>query len=332
MKKNELWVTTTITSAICLILSIVIILSGRMGDREITISLGQKTAGSNIGTSQQATQPTTQPTTQATLAATTQPATQPSTQDSSDVSGDNTTAPTDAPATSEPAATNTVPTGNEEILKKYNEIISKAKTSGPAHKKVEYQAIPEDKVNFGGGIFDRILPIASNFFTTEEDARANPEIREKGNDMYWFPPYKVQGCLLTDASRIKSASCTELPDGNVKMVIVLNDDINPEPPAEGATTCDTAVGSMFTPIMLADVHDVLENDSTVKFIVKDVAFDLTYYDCTAELVYNPTTNEIVSLDQYMHILIDIKSGKVLGMSAVGTAVLDNYMYLSDFQY
>ena len=330
MKKNELWVTTTITSAICLILSIAIILGGRTGDREVNISFGQKTAGSNISAIQPTAPPATQPTTQATTPA---PApTQPATQTSSDVSGDNTTAPTDAPATSAPAETNAVPTGNEEILKKYNEIISKAKTSGPAHKKVEYQAIPEDKVNFGGGIFDRILPIASNFFTTEEDARANPEIREKGNDMYWFPPYKVQGCLLTDASKIKSASCTELPDGNVKMVIVLNDDINPEPPAEGATTCDTAVGSMFTPIMLADVHDVLENDSTVKFIVKDVNFDLTYYDCTAELVYNPTTNEIVSLDQYMHILIDIKSGKVIGMSAVGTAVLDNYLHLSDFQY
>lgn len=330
MKRKEICLTTTITAAICLVLSFIIILTGRMKESEITIDAVQQIVVNTVAPTQQNTQPATQATLPAQVQNTTQAA-QP-TQPTEAVTGDNAQTSTTAPAVTEPSATGSIPSGNEEILKKYNEIIAKAKSSGPAHKKVEYQAIPEDKVNFEGGVFNKILPLASNFFTTEEDARANPEIREKGNDMYWFPPYKVQGCLLTDASAIKSASCTELPDGNVKMVIVLNDELNPEPPAEGATSCPTAVGSMFTPIMMADVHNTLKNDATVKFIVKDVDFELNYYDCTAELVYNPANDQIISLDQYMHILINIKSGKVIGMSAVGTAVLDNYMYLSDFQY
>lgn len=226
-----------------------------------------------------------------------------------------------------------VPVTPAEILARYTEVMDKAKAEGPAHKKVEFQAIPEDKVNFEGGVFDKILPIASNFFVTEEKARANPEIFEKGNDMYWFPPYRVKkGCMLTDVSKIKSASCTALADGNNKIVIVLNDETNSEPPAEGATSCDSAVGSMFSPVQRAEVVYTLENDKTVKFIIKDLNFDLVYYDCTAELVYNPQTNEIVSLYQRMNILIKINSGKVLVLNAVGTAVLENNLYLTDFVY
>ena len=204
MKRNEFWVTTAITSIICLVLTVIIVFSGITEDTEIVIDAGQNVGGSNAVVNQQQTVPATQqvaqPVTQAPTQPATQAATQAPTQPSTDASAEEATTAVTAPATTEAAPIGKVPSGNEEILKKYNDVIAKAKSSGPAHKKVEYQAIPEDKVNFEGGVFNKILPLASNFFTTEEDARANPEIREKGNDMYWFPPYKVNGCLLTDAS------------------------------------------------------------------------------------------------------------------------------------
>ena len=325
MKKDELFFSSLLAVVVCLVVGTIFFITAPQKTPEpIETPVAQ-------GTETPATAPTTAPTTQAPTTqapATTVPAASTSAPQSAD-----TTAPQAEATTAAPETQSGLPQTPAEILARYTEVVNKAKASGPAHKKVEYQAIPEDKVNFEGGVFNKILPLASLFFTPEEEAKANPEVREKGNDMYWFPVYKVdKGCMLTDASKIKSATCTELPDGNVKITIVLNDEDNPEPPAEGATSCDNAVGSMFTPIMMADVHNTLKNDAAVKFVVKDIDFALTYYDCTADLVFNPTTNEIVSLDQYMHILIKVNSGKVFGMSAVGTAVLDNYMYLSDFQY
>lgn len=322
MKKNETFLSVSIAAILCLALTVLFWVGSDPTDKVITVTMpyAQSAGASAQAPAEAPTQAPAETPTQAPPV--------------SDANGTATEAPdANQGATEAPSQNSGLPSTPADILNKYTQVMDKAKAEGPAHSKVEYQAIPKEKVNFGGGIFDRILPIASNFFTTEEDARANPEIREKGNDMYWFPPYRVtKGCMLTDVSKIKSATCTELPDGNVKITIVLNDEINPEPPAEGATSCDNAVGAMFNPIQRAEVDNTLQNDPAVKFIIRDVDFKLTYYDCTADLVYNPANDQIVSLDQYMHILIDITSGKVLGLSAVGTAVLDNYMYLSDFAY
>ena len=283
------------------------------------------------------TEATTEATTVApatTAAPTTDAPTEAATEASTEAATDAAQQPESAPAQQESApATNGIPSTPEEILAKYTAVVDKAKAEGPAHKKVEYQVIPEDKVNFEGGIFGKMLPLISNFLKSEEDAKANPEIWEKGNDMYWFPPYRVKkGCMLTDVSKIKSATCAEQPDGNVKITIVLNDESNPEPPSEGSTSCDNATGSMFSPIMRADIDNTLKNDGAVKFIVKDVDFDLNYHDCTAELIYNPENDQIVSLDQFMHISINIKSGTLMGSSIIGNAELDNCLYLSEFTY
>lgn len=281
-----------------------------------------------IGGSVDADLPAVQ-TVQPTAPSTTLPAvTAPSTtQPVVDNSEDATTAPT-----TEKADDSALPQGNEAILTKYTELVNKAKTDAPGYTKVEYQEIPSDKAQFEGSLFNKILPIASNFFTDEETARANAEPKAKGDSMEWFPIYhNTKGCLLTDASAIENATCTELPDGNVKISIELKDEINCEPAGEAATW-DSAIGSMFTPIKMADVRNTLETDPAVKFIVKNVDFELKYHDCVLDLVYNPANDQIVSLDQYMHILITIKDGTLLGMSAKGTAILNNYLYISDFVY
>lgn len=327
MKKEKTILRLLVALTVCL--AVVVVFAVTSGGNTVKVESAPQTTTQAPETTQATTVATTQVTTQAVS----QTTTQVTTTAVSESRGSSDATTTTSAVTTTQAAKTSVPSTPQEILAKYTEVVDKAKNDKPAHKKVEFQAIPEEKVNFEGGVFDKILPVASTFFVTEEKARANPEIREKGNDMYWFPPYRVQkGCMLTDVSKIKSATCTTLPDGNNKIVIVLNDEVNSEPPKEGATSCESAVGSMFSPIMREEVVYTLENDKAVKFLIKDVDFSLTYYDCTAELTYNPATNEIVALDQFMHILITINSGKVIGLSAVGTAVLDNSMFLSDFAY
>lgn len=271
----------------------------------------------------QSPQPTVAPTTQAPV--TVPPTTQPS------APQDNTDTTTTLPE-AEDKNDSSLPQGNEEILTKYSQLMNDAKAAKPGYQKIEWQDIPEEKAQFEGKVFSKILPLASNFFKSEDAAKSEPEIVENGSNMEWFPIYhNEKGCMLTDASAIENATCTQLPDGNVKIVIELKDEYNSEPPKD-APTCDSYVGSMFTPIEMAEVRTILTTDPTVKFIIKDVDFDLTYYDCIAELTYNPQTNQIVELNQFMHLNINIKNGSLLGMSAKGTAVLDNYMYINDFKY
>ena len=265
---------------------------------------------------------------------TTQPTTQPSTQASTEAPTQGSEEKPDAekPSAEAPKEEGGIPQGNEAILKKYTQLMDDAKTKQVGYNKVEYQAIPEEKANLGG-ILDKIMPVASTFFVDEETARANPENFPKGGDMKWFPLYETsKGCVLTDLSKIEKATSEKLADGNVKLTIELVDEMNPEPIDAGATTCNNHIGAMFNPIRRRDVDDVLQNNFAVKMLIKDLDFDLKYYDCTAELIYNPETDQIVSGDLYMHILIIINSGKVAGSDVTGDAVLDNAMHLTDFVY
>ena len=316
MKKNDLIFAALLVAVFCLLAATVIL----MTPIEISIS-GTVDAGIPQSQSQLPLPETTLPA--VTTPAVTQPqATQPDAPEQ-----DATTLPTEDNTNS-----SSIPQNYEEILAKYSELMNAAKAQSVGYQKIEWQSIPEEKAQFEGKVFGKILPLASKFFKSEADAKASPELKEKGASMEWFPIYhNEKGCMLTDTSAIENATCTQLPDGNIKIVIELKDEENSEPPVE-APTCDSYVGSMFTPIQFASIRDTLENDPAIKFIVKNVDFDLNYYDCVAELTYNPETNKIVQLDQFMHLDIIINEGSILGLSAKGKAVLDNYMYISNFQY
>ena len=173
------------------------------------------------------------------------------------------------------------------------------------------------------------------FMTSEKDAKGKKhENNPKGTDMKWFPIYQhpTKGCTLTDVSKIKSAKCEVLSNGNYKITIVLKADINPEPcdPKTGVIS-KGFTGTMFSPLAKADIDNTLHNDPNVTKVVKDVEYSLKYYDCTAVLTYNPKTNHMVDLYQYMHVLVT-GSGKVLGSKFSGNAVLDNYLEITNVKY
>lgn len=232
-------------------------------------------------------------------------------------------------------ASNSKPETYAEILAAYRDVLNLAKSSKVGYEKSEWQTLPKDKRNFDGFVINAALPVAELFMTSEKDAKGSKhENNPKGTDMKWFPIYQhpTKGCTLTDVSKIKSAKCEVLSNGNYKITIVLKEDINPEPcdPTTGAIT-KGFTGTMFSPIAKADVDNTLQNDSRVTKVVKDVEYSLKYYDCTAVLTYNPKNNHMVALNQYMHVLIT-GSGKVLGSKFDGSAVLDNYLEISNVKY
>ena len=213
---------------------------------------------------------------------------------------DSTAAETEAVADNSAKPSNGKPESYAEILAAYRDVLNLAKSSKVGYEKSEWQVLPKEKRNFDGTVINMLLPVAGLFMTSEKDAKGKKhENNPKGTDMKWFPIYQhpTKGCTLTDVSKIKSAKCEVLSNGNYKITIVLKADINPD----------------------------------VTKVVKDVEYSLKYYDCTAVLTYNPKNNHMVDLYQYMHVLVT-GSGKVLGSRFSGNAVLDNYLEITNVKY
>ncbi len=228
------------------------------------------------------------------------------------------------------------PETKEEILAAYTAVMNQAKKDAPAFKKVEYQELPDDAnsrvVSKGGAVVNAALKLADHFMTSEVDAKADPEIKENGNNMRSWPVYKSQkGCMVTDVNAVKSAKCEELSNGNYKITIVLKDESNPEPAPEGGTTAPSNHGGMFAPLSKAEIDENL-NGGFVSAVAKGITYSLVYHDCEAVLVYNPKDNRVVSLDQTMRVRIS-GQGRVAGIQMViDKQELIDYMHIYDIKY
>lgn len=227
-----------------------------------------------------------------------------------------------------------LPSTNAEILAAYTQVMNKAKTDKPAYSKLEYQEIPDNAndrdIREGKGLINTLLNVASNFFTPKD--KAEVEVKEKGSDMRYFPVYKTgKGCLLTDTSMIKNASCVQLDNGNYKITLALKDEKNPEPPAENATTSPSAHGAVFSPLSKNEIDDTLKNNTLVSLVVKDIVYDLTYKNSVATLEYNPNNMHVVKLEHIMVVEI-LGSGKVVFSSFDLTQNLYNTSRFYDFAY
>lgn len=219
-----------------------------------------------------------------------------------------------------------IPSTKAEILALYTKAMNKAKSGKPAYHKVEYQEITEK--NFDGKAVNTVLSLASKFMTTPEKAMKNPEIHEKGTDVTYFPVYEGSaGCLIAPENAekaIESASCKKLGDGNYEIVITLNEETDPEP-------LESYHGQMFSPLSRKVIDGELEKLS----VVKTEYYSILYHDCTATLVVNPETLEIVSLKQRMYCLITAKGEIDMGIihfDIDGNATLQNTLQITDFQY
>lgn len=244
-------------------------------------------------------------------------------------SGESAAAP-EQPGVSQESTTGTVqaeklPATKAEILALYTTVMNKAKAGKPGFKKVEYQEIT--KKDFDSGAVNWILEQAGKYMTTPEKANANPGVNQKGGDMTWFPVYNGNaGCMIAqkDADKaIQKASCTRLSNGNYCLVITLRPETNPEPLA-------SYHGKMFSPLSKKDIDGEL---SKLSILLRVDHYAVDYRDCTATLVVNPKTNQIVSLEQIMYCDITAKGRiKILLMDIEGGATLRNTLKITDFKY
>ena len=209
----------------------------------------------------------------------------------------------------------------ETILAKYTEVMDQLKSGVATYDKKEFQTLADDYDL--GTVGNLVLPIAQNLMTSEDEA----ELQNR-TDMEQIPIVRnTKGCLLTDVSKIKSATMTE-SGGKTTIEIVLNDEVSPLPAAEGATSCDSAVGSMFNPLDQKEIDNIVAEFSGVVTMNK---FDLTGKDCTATLVFDTATGQVESLTQIMNYFIEVDAKAVI-VPVSGYATLTNKMIINNVTY
>ncbi len=256
---------------------------------------------------------------------------------------ETTTAETSETETTEAEETTTekeekkVPETKEEILAEYTKVLDQAKKDKPAFKKVEYQELPSDSnsrvISQGATLVNAALKLADNFMTTEADAKADPEVKGKGSDMHSWPVYDndTKGCMLTDASFIKSAKCEVLPNGNYRITMVLNDERNPEPP-KNAKVSPSKTGAVVGTISKADIDKEL-NGGLVSAVFSNITYSLLYHDCQTVVEYNPETLEVKGIEQTTHVSISGSAKPKLGSALIiDRQELINHMKIYDIAY
>ena len=227
----------------------------------------------------------------------------------------------------------------KECLEIYTRVMNKAKAEKPGYTKVEYQELPSDAENRviskGSGLVGTLLSLVDSLgiMTSPEDAKADPEVNDKGSEMRWFPVYKCEkGCYLTDPNAIQDYKYEDLGGGKARVTLVLKSEKNPEPMAEGATTSPSNTGAMFSPLARADIDNTI-NGGAVQAVIKNVTYDLTYHDCKAVIEYDTKTDRLIKVEQYMNVSIS-GGGKIFGVSEIkiDKQELWNTVLITDFKY
>ena len=189
---------------------------------------------------------------------------------------------------------------SEKILDKYTGLMNKLKDDSPAFSFIRYQNLPTDYQNVGAAA-KFVLPIIEKYVTSKSASKATQF--ESGNAEKLPLPDSAYGCLLTDSTAIKNSYCEVLDDETYKIVITLNDELNPPVISSGATSSQSIINSVF------DTYDALNQITAIS----ELAFnkiDFNYTDCTVTLIYNPDTEQVQSINMLMN--IDIVANTLLG--------------------
>lgn len=202
------------------------------------------------------------------------------------------------------------------------------KAAKPAYRRIEYQTMPEEYRNFGS-VLNAGLKIAEGMITTKEKAEQDPSVHNQGDDPGNIPIRdNVKGCLLTDASKIKTASCRDNGDGTATLMIELIDESNPKPVPAGATSTEFYTSAMFFPMDQAGIDDIINKFSGIATLN---SLDLVYTGCTVTCVFDTASKKIRSLTYVEP--VDIKADvKAAFIPITGSVRVVDTMEITEIAY
>ena len=223
------------------------------------------------------------------------------------------------------------PESTKEIIDQYTLLVDKFKQQKPAYKKKEFQALPEEYHNFSDTI-NKALGLAAGYMTTEDEAEIL--VREAGAEeiIMDMPIHGTEkGCTLTDYDAVSWAKCEDKGDGTYEISFSLKEEINPEPTPADTLIPPSAHGAVMQPMAFNDIKAEIDSIASKIPGVSMNTLDLYYRDHVFSCVYNPETDEVLSITH--HIVIDIVVNiDVFSKSIDGSARLLNEMFIYDITW
>ena len=306
-----------ILSALLIIFLVGVVIFQCVSIKNIESSRNQTTTEETQDAAVTVTPQTTQP--QTTLPQATQP--------TADVTDDNDTTTVADSAEKD----SDKPESTKEIIDQYTLLVDKFKQQKPAYKKKEYQALPVEYHNFSS-VINKALDLAAGYMVTEDEAEEL--VRAAGaeeiiNDMPIHGSEK--GCVLTNYDAVEWAKCEDKGDGTYEISFSLKEEVNPEPTPADTLVPVSAHGAVMQPMAFADIKAEVDKVLTKVPGVALNQLDLYYREHVYSCVYNPETDEVLSITH--HIVIDIVvNADVFSKTIDGSARLLNEMFIYDITW
>ena len=226
---------------------------------------------------------------------------------------------------------NDKPESTKEIIDQYTLLVDKFKQQKPAYKKKEYQALPKEYHNFSSTL-NKALDLASGYMVTEDEAEVL--VRDAGAEeiIMDMPIHgSEKGCALTDYDAVSWAKCEDKGDGTYEISFSLKEEVNPEPTPVDTLVPVSAHGAVMQPMAFSDIKAEIDNIAGKIPGVAMNTLDLYYRDHVYTCVYDPATDEVLSITH--HIVIDIVVNiDVFSKNIDGSARLLNEMFIYDITW
>ncbi len=205
----------------------------------------------------------------------------------------------------------------KDVLSKYNAVVGYAKTVGkPAFTKITYRTL--DK-NFDAVLMCSLQSANPDYFISKENAEASPIVVPSNSDTSEFliNNNKYASMLATEnaSEAIESATIVKLEDGTEKITITLREEADPAVTAPDAKKAASYTSAMFPVITGEEFGNMVSNGLKISTLS---SANVTYKNCTVELVFNPATSRIVSIKQTTSYVGTANAQLLIPISSEGT--------------
>ena len=206
-------------------------------------------------------------------------------------SGEETTESTESTTESKESIDN-----KKDVLNKYNTVVNYAKKIGkPAFTKVTYRTL--DK-GMDAILMCNLQSANPEYFVSKENAEASPVVVPANTDTSELlinnESYAGMLAKADAADAIESATIVKLEDGTQKITITLREEADPAVTAPDAKEAASFTSAMFPVVTGEEFGNMVSAGLSVASLTSS---NVTYKDCTVELIYNPDTGRIISIKQ-----------------------------------
>lgn len=206
-------------------------------------------------------------------------------------SGEETTETTESTTESKESIEN-----KKDVLSKYNAVVNYAKKIGkPAFTKVTYRTLSK---NFDAILMCNLQSANPEYFVSKENAEASPIVVPANTDTSEFlinnESYAGMLANADAADAIQSATIVKLEDGTQKITITLREEADPAVTAPDAKDAASFTSSMFPVITGEEFGNMVSAGLSITSLSSS---NVTYKDCTVELIFNPVSSRIISIKQ-----------------------------------